>query len=196
MPPLFSKTCSEEGHGYDICDHQQFNPAIGSQEEFEALCRALQSQEMGLILDVVPNHMGICKNNIWWMDVLENGSSSTFSCYFDIDFHPPKPELENKILLPILEDPYGKVLESGKFRLVLEKGSFFICYYDHKLPVAPHTYTKILGYPIENLIGSMGKGNQALIELQSILTALSHLPPQTEADPEKLEERKQRERSH
>jgi (1->4)-alpha-D-glucan 1-alpha-D-glucosylmutase len=187
--PLF-KTCSEEGHGYDVCDHDEFNPILGSQKEFEDLCRALQPLGMGLILDVVPNHMGISKNNIWWMDVLENGSSSTFSCYFDIDFHPPKPELENKILLPILEDQYGKVLESGKFRLAFEEGSFFIYYYDHKLPVTPHTYPQILGYPLENLIGSLGKEDQALIELQSILTALSHLPPQTEADPDKLEERK------
>ncbi len=187
--PLF-KPCSDEGHGYDICDHQQLNPAVGSQEEFESLSGVLQSRGMGLILDVVPNHMGIGKNNLWWMDVLENGPSSTFSCYFDIDFHPTKPELENRVLLPILEDQYGKVLESGKFRLAIEEGAFFIYYYDHKLPVAPFTYSKILGYPIEALTQTLGKEDERLQELQSILTALNYLPPQTELAPEKIEERK------
>ena len=88
------------------------------------------------------------------------------------------------ILLPILEDQYGKVLESGKFRLAIEEGAFFIYYYDHKLPVAPLTYTKVLGYPTKILIGSLGKEIPSSDELQSILTALSHLPPTTELDPE------------
>jgi (1->4)-alpha-D-glucan 1-alpha-D-glucosylmutase len=186
--PLF-KPCSEESHGYDICDHGQFNPSIGTREEFESFSRALQSRQMGLILDVVPNHMGIGSNNLWWMDVLENGPSSTFSSYFDIDFHPTKPELENKVLLPILEDQYGKVLESGKFRLALEEGAFFIYYYEHKFPLAPRTYSKVLGYSVEALSQTLGKDDPDLQELQSILTALSYLPLPTELDTEKLEER-------
>ncbi|MBU1209449.1 MAG: malto-oligosyltrehalose synthase [Proteobacteria bacterium] len=187
--PLF-RPCSEEGHGYDICDHRQFNPAIGTQEEFGALSAALQARSMGLILDVVPNHMGISRNNLWWMDVLENGPSSTFARYFDIDLNPTKPELQNKVLLPILEDQYGKVLESGKFRLTLEDGAFYVYYYEHKLPVAPRTYSKILGYMIDALAKTLGKDNENLQELQSILTALSYLPLQTEMTPEKLAERK------
>ena len=135
--PVFTP-CFEESHGYEICDLQQVNPAIGGGEDFEAFSAALQAAELGLILDVVPNHMGISGDrNAWWLDVLENGPSSTYSCYFDIDWHPAKPELENKVLLPILEDLYGKVLESGKLRLSLEEGAFFIHYYENTLPVNP-----------------------------------------------------------
>jgi len=186
--PLF-KPCSEEGHGYDICDHQQFNPAIGSQEEFGALSAALQARSMGLILDVVPNHMGISRNNIWWMDVLENGPSSIYSRFFDLEWHPVKRELENKVLLPILEDQYGQVLESGKFQLACKEGAFFLYYHETKLPVAPRSYSLILGYFIDTLTQTLGKENEDLQELQSILTALNYLPLRTEVNPEKLAER-------
>jgi len=187
--PLF-KPCSPDSHGYDICDHNQFNPAIGNEEAFAAFSAALRSRGMGLILDLVPNHMGISgAGNAWWMDVLENGPSSPFSCYFDIDWHPVKPELENKVLLPILEDQYGKVLEGGKFQLKIENGAFFIYYYENKLPVAPRTYSILLSYPLNALAKTLGKENEQLRELQSILTAISYLPPRTELSSEKLEER-------
>jgi (1->4)-alpha-D-glucan 1-alpha-D-glucosylmutase len=185
----FFKPCDAEGAGYDVCDHKEFNPAIGTAEDFNALSQTLQSRAMGLILDLVPNHMGISGGNPWWMDVLENGPSSPFSCYFDIDLQPVKPELKNKVLLPILEDQYGRVLESGKFRLDLEEGAFFIHYYDHRLPVAPRTYSRILKLPLEDLTRTLGKENEHLQEYQSILTALGYLPSQTDLSPEKLEER-------
>ena len=133
ISPIF-KPCFDGSHGYDVCSHSQLNPAIGSPEDFQMLSRKIRERSMGLILDVVPNHMGISGDrNAWWLDVLENGPSSTYSCYFDIDWHPAKPELENKVLLPILEDLYGKVLESGKLRLSLEEGAFFIHYYENTL---------------------------------------------------------------
>jgi (1->4)-alpha-D-glucan 1-alpha-D-glucosylmutase len=185
----FFKPCNPEGAGYDVCDHKEFNPAIGAEEDFDALARALRSRSMGLILDLVPNHMGISGGNPWWMDVLENGPSSPFSCYFDIDLQPVKPELRNKVLLPILEDQYGKVLESCKFRLGIEDGAFFIHYYEQKLPVAPRTYSRILKLPLEDLTRTLGKENEHLQEYQSILTALGYLPSQTDLSPEKLEER-------
>jgi (1->4)-alpha-D-glucan 1-alpha-D-glucosylmutase len=186
----FFKPCDVEGAGYDVCDHGAFNPAVGTPEDFETLSASLRGRSMGLLLDVVPNHMGIGTNNPWWADVLENGPSSNFSRFFDIDLQPAKPELRDKVLLPILEDQYGKVLEDGKFQLKFEEGAFFIYYYEHKLPVAPRTYSKILEHPLEELIRTLGKENEDLQELQSILTALGYLPPQTETAPEKLEERK------
>jgi (1->4)-alpha-D-glucan 1-alpha-D-glucosylmutase len=186
--PLF-KPCAEEGAGYDVCDHKEFNPAMGTAGDFDALSRALRKKSMGLILDLVPNHMGIGSDNPWWMDVLENGPSSPFSSFFDIEHQPVKPELQSKVLLPILEDQYGKVLEDGKLQLRLEEGAFFIHYYEHKLPVAPRTYSKILEHPLEDLIRTLGKENEDLQEIQSILTAVGYLPLQTESDPEKLEER-------
>lgn len=184
------RPCHDESHGYDICAHDQLNPAIGSDQEFHAFSEALKRAGMGLLLDVVPNHMGISgPRNRWWMDVLENGASSTFADYFDIDWHPAKPELENKVLLPILEDQYGKVLESGKFQLALEEGAFFIRYYQNKLPVAPRTYSMILSHLLGRLYETLEKDHPHLQELQSILTAIGYLPARTELTPEKMEER-------
>ena len=100
---------------------------------------------MGQILDIVPNHMCIeGQGNAFWMDVLENGPSSPYAGFFDIDWHPVKKELENKILIPILGEQYGTVLENGDLRLTFEEGSFFVYYHDHKLPIIPKTYSNIL----------------------------------------------------
>ena len=185
------KTPADSDNGYDVCDHSQLNPVLGSEDEFEAFTSILSEHGLGLILDIVPNHMGIGEAcNAWWMDVLENGPSSSYASYFDIDWHPVNPQLENKVLLPILEDQYGNVLEEGKLRLAYEDGAFFIHYYDTKLPVGPRTYSNILGHRLDPLAETLGKDNESLQELQSILTAISYLPLGTEADPEKLEERK------
>ncbi len=185
------KTPPNSRSGYDICDHSQLNPVLGSEDDFEAFASALKTHGLGLILDIVPNHMGIGEAcNAWWMDVLENGPSSSYASYFDIDWQPVNPHLENKVLLPILEDQYGNVLEEGKLRLTCEDGAFFITYHDTKLPVAPRTYSSILGYRLDHLAEALGKENESLQELQSILTAISYLPPRTEVDREKLEERK------
>jgi (1->4)-alpha-D-glucan 1-alpha-D-glucosylmutase len=185
------KTPADSDNGYDVCDHSQLNPVLGGEDDFEAFTSALSKHGLGLILDIVPNHMGIGEAcNAWWMDVLENGPSSSYASYFDIDWHPVNPQLENKVLLPILEDQYGNVLEEGKLRLAYEDGALFIHYYETKLPVGPRTYSSILGHRLDQLTETLGKDNESLQELQSILTAISYLPPGTEVDPEKLEERK------
>jgi (1->4)-alpha-D-glucan 1-alpha-D-glucosylmutase len=188
--PVF-KTPADSDNGYDVCDHSQLNPVLGSEDDFEGFTSTLGKHGLGLILDIVPNHMGIGEAcNAWWMDVLENGPSSSYASYFDIDWHPVNPQLENKVLLPILEDQYGNVLEEGKLRLAYEDGAFFIYYYETKLPVGPRTYSSILGHRLDQLTETLGKDNESLQELQSILTAISYLPLGTEGDPEKLEERK------
>lgn len=187
--PLF-KTRADSRHGYDICDHSQLSPDLGGQEDFDAFVAALRERGMGLMLDMVPNHMGIGDaNNLWWMDVLENGPSSPYASYFDIDWQPAALELESKVLLPILEDQYGRVLVNGKLRLTYEDGAFFVYYYQTKLPVAPRTYSSILGYRLESLIERLGEDDEQVHELQSILTALSYLPLRTELDPERIAER-------
>ncbi|MBI4498659.1 MAG: malto-oligosyltrehalose synthase [Chloroflexi bacterium] len=184
------KARAESSHGYDICDHAQLNPAIGSAEEFEAFSAALRAHGMGLVLDTVPNHMGIGDaGNLWWLDVLENGPGSVYASYFDIDWQPVKRELTARVLLPILEDQYGKVLESGKLRLVYEEGAFWISYYQTRLPVAPRAYSSILGYRLDALVAALGSEHEHVQELQSILTAISYLPPRTEQDPERIAER-------
>jgi len=137
-------------HGYDIVDHSVLDPALGSREDFEAFTAALRDHGMGLILDVVPNHMGVGgADNRWWLDVLEYGRASAYAHYFDIDWDPPTSDTVNKVLLPILEDQYGIVLEAGKFALSFEDGAFRVRYYDHILPVAPSTYSRLLRLAFE-----------------------------------------------
>jgi len=186
--PIF-KASSGSTHGYDVCDHSQLNPELGGTEGFNAFSIALRSHEMGLIVDLVPNHMGIGDDsNAWWMDVLENGPSSIYNHYFDIEWQPVKPELANKVLLPILEDQYGKVLESGKLRLSYEDEAFFLHHYELRLPIAPRTYGPLLAHQIAKLTEALGEDHEHVWELQSILTTISYLPPFTEQDPEKLVE--------
>src|SRR5262249_19122053 len=151
---------------------------------------ALQEHGMGLILDAVPNHMGIADaRNAWWLDVLENGPASPYAPFFDIDWNPVNPDLENKVLLPLLEDQYGHVLEAGKIRLAYEGGAFWLCYYQTRLPVAPCTYPAVLERPLTELARSLGEGHVPLRELQSVLTALGYLPPRTDLARDKVAER-------
>src|ERR1700733_10091413 len=108
-------------HGYDIVDHNSLNPEIGSPEDFDRFVSTLHEHGIGLILDIVPNHMGVMgSDNAWWLDVLENGQASLHADFFDVDWDPIKDELRGKILIPVLEDQYGKVLELGALKLTFE----------------------------------------------------------------------------
>lgn len=177
-------------HGYDILDQNSLNPEIGTKVEYNELVNELDARDMGQILDIVPNHMCIeGQGNAFWMDVLENGPSSTYASFFDIDWHPVKKELENKILIPILGDQYGTVLENGELRLSFEEGSFYINYYDHKLPIIPKTYSNILMLRIMDLERDLGAADPRYQELMSIITALRHLPSITEQNRELIAER-------
>ncbi|MFQ5830999.1 MAG: alpha-amylase family glycosyl hydrolase, partial [Candidatus Methylomirabilia bacterium] len=102
LSPLL-QPCSDRSHGYDISDHNRFNPALGTEVDYQAFAEVLRAHGMGQLIDVVPNHMGISgSRNAWWTDVLENGPASPNAPFFDIDWDPAKPELKNKVLLPIL----------------------------------------------------------------------------------------------
>ncbi|MBN8634246.1 MAG: malto-oligosyltrehalose synthase [Anaerolineae bacterium] len=177
-------------HGYDICDHSQLNPELGTHADFDRFSAALQARDMWLIVDVVPNHMGIAENcNAWWNDVLENGRSSAYANYFDIDWTPVKPELVGKVLIPILGDQYGQVLEAGQIQLAYQEGAFCLRYGAHELPLAPGTYSLILEPPAAALTALLGATAEPVIELQSILTAINYLPGRSEVDAAKITER-------
>ncbi len=144
---------------------------------------------MGHLLDFVPNHMGIdSASNPWWRDVLENGPSSPFARYFDIDWSPIKPELKNKVLLPILGEPYGNALENGQMRLVFEGGSLFLRYGDQSFPVNPRRIPEVLKKNLDVLEKEM-KDSADLREFLSILTELSNLPSSSDQDVSRVEER-------
>jgi (1->4)-alpha-D-glucan 1-alpha-D-glucosylmutase len=178
----------ESLHGYDITDHNKLNAAIGSLAEYDAWIAELHAHEMGQLLDFVPNHMGIAEPlNLWWMDVLENGPSSAYANFFDIEWRPLKAELHDKVLLPILGDQYGRVLERGELTVHFEGGAFFLRYYEHELPIAPGTYRYVLETALENL--GPWKEEDFYAELQSIVTALEYLPKRSETDAERIAER-------
>src|SRR4030042_505612 len=123
-------------HGYEIVDYNSLNPEVGTEEEYYKFVNELRKYGMGHILDIVPNHMCIaCSDNTWWTDVLENGRSSFYADFFDIDWAPVKRGLENKVLIPILGDQYGNVLETQELQLVFEEGALFLSYYDNGIPI-------------------------------------------------------------
>lgn len=179
-------------HGYDIIDHNSLNPEIGTTEDFEHFVQALHEHNMGQILDIVPNHMGImASDNAWWLDVLENGEASPYAAFFDIDWHPVKDELQAKVLVPVLGDQYGSVLDRGELKLSFdrEKGEFSICYFKHRFPVNPKEYPRILNYNSGRLEQELSAQNQCVLELQSLIAAFDHLPGRTDESPDKRTER-------
>jgi (1->4)-alpha-D-glucan 1-alpha-D-glucosylmutase len=178
-------------HGYDIVDHNTLNPEIGTEEEYGAMISELKSRNMGQVFDIVPNHMCIeCSENAWWQDVLENGPSSPYAAFFDIDWSPVKKELRDKVLIPVLGSQYGNVLENRELTLVYEEGAFFVHYYDHKFPLRLHTYTVILEHRFSELAQRLTEESVTSEEYLSIITALKNLPSYTETDPARIEERR------
>jgi (1->4)-alpha-D-glucan 1-alpha-D-glucosylmutase len=124
-------------HGYDVVDPTRINPELGGEDEFRRFVAELRRHELGLIVDIVPNHMAIGNENAWWMDVLARGRGSPYARYFDIDWDPPNHGLAGKVLLPVLGRPYGEALEAGEITLGLDtERSFVIRYFDHVFPVA------------------------------------------------------------
>jgi malto-oligosyltrehalose synthase/4-alpha-glucanotransferase len=178
-------------HGYDIIDHNALNPEIGSPEEFEEFVQTLQAHGMGQILDLVPNHMGVMgADNVWWMDVLENGPASVYAEYFDIEWEPLNPALYRKILVPVLGDHYGVALERGEIKLVFEPeaGGFALFYFEHRFPVAPREYPRILERALRALpVQAIDDTSRA--EFESLVSAFTHLPPRDASDPEHITER-------
>ena len=186
-------------HGYDVVDHTQLNPELGTPADFDALVRTLRDLSLGLVLDIVPNHMSVGRFNPLWWDLLENGPSAKGARFFDIEFHPVKEELVDKVLLPLLGDRFGAVLERGELKLLFENGAFQIGYFDQRFPVNPRTYPQILKHGLPELEARVRGATQGeaedgalrdLDDLKSILTSLEHLPQRHERDPLRQEERR------
>jgi (1->4)-alpha-D-glucan 1-alpha-D-glucosylmutase len=177
-------------HGYNVVDPTILNPEIGNPETYNGWVAALRRHGMGHIIDLVPNHMGIARSaNPWWQDVLENGESSRYAEVFDIDWRPLKPELDHKVLLPVLGDIYGAVLERQEIRLEYADGSFQARYFDQTFPIAPGTYDRLLDAAAPGVLEEVGASSEMGVEYLSILTAIRHLPPREAAAPGLREER-------
>ncbi|MHB8815293.1 MAG: malto-oligosyltrehalose synthase [Steroidobacteraceae bacterium] len=177
-------------HGYDVVDHNSFNPEIGTREEFVRLVAALRAHGMGHILDIVPNHVGVMgSDNAWWMDVLENGQASIYADYFDIDWNPVNAALADKVLMPVLAEPYGVVLERGDLELQFERelGSFAIHYHEHRMPLDPRTYPRILDGVL---------AIQRNSELENLRRLFGALPDRRGPTPEQIAERHRDKEAH
>jgi (1->4)-alpha-D-glucan 1-alpha-D-glucosylmutase len=177
-------------HGYDVTDHTRFNPEIGSEEQFTEFAESLKQRGMGLVVDVVPNHMCITHpSNLWWWDVLENGPSSDYSRYFDIDWNPPKSELANKVLLPFLPDQFGLVLESQSIRTLYDGGGFALDSLGTHFPLAPRSWAPLLERTLVKAKETLPDTDGHVLELESIITAISHLPRREDTDLARVRER-------
>jgi (1->4)-alpha-D-glucan 1-alpha-D-glucosylmutase len=159
-------------HGYDGTDPTRIDPSLGGEEGFTTFQHELQKRGMGLLLDIVPNHMAASSENRWWMDVLESGPNSAFASYFDIDWHPGPRDMEDRILLPVLGKPFGEVLDSADLSLSFEDAKFFIKYFDLIFPVAPRSYRNILRHATKPLRRLLGEDSSAFQEYEGILAAL------------------------
>jgi (1->4)-alpha-D-glucan 1-alpha-D-glucosylmutase len=142
--PIF-RAASGSTHGYDVCDQNQVNPELGGAEGLAKVSALLRERGMGLLLDFVPNHMGIEGPFNWrWLDVLENGRLSRYASFFDIHWNPRQTLLQERILVPMLGDFYGRVLEDGQLQLRFDEQAFWVCYGALRFPLSPDSYGTIL----------------------------------------------------
>ena len=176
-------------HGYDIVDHGQLNPELGSNDDFDALAASLAQHGMAQMADIVPNHMGVMgSDNAWWLDVLENGRASQYAGYFDIDWTPPLTALSDKVLVPVLADNYGEVLLRGELQLEFdsETGEFSIRYFQHRFPLDPRSYKSILRDAASPAALPRGQAAYRMIDLAHAFAAL---PGHDHATPRRLARR-------
>ncbi len=169
-------------HGYDVVDHTVLNPDLGTFEDFEQLVATLHRHEMGLIVDIVPNHLGIMGSaNEWWLDLLENGPAAQAAVNFDIDWRPPRISLRNRVLVPILGAPFGEVLERGELKVEFdpERAGFHVRYFEHTFPIDPREYPKIFDGSFESA-AAVSADDPDRADLESLLTAFANLPPREE----------------
>lgn len=187
--PLF-RAGKGSTHGYDVVDHAIVNPDFGGDDDFRRFAQALLDRQMGLLLDVVPNHMGIDDpNNRLWQDVLENGPGSPYASFFDIDWQPPREELHNKVLLPFLGEQYGKALESQQLQVGYADGVLFLNCYDRRFPLTLRSWPRVLELAQQHAVGRLAHDDPHWLELESIIISLRNLPPLDETDPEKIHQR-------
>ena len=136
-------------HGYDVVDPEKVNEELGGEEGHARFCRRLAELGMGQVLDIVPNHMALGPQNRYWWDVLENGRSSRYATWFDIDWHSFEVKLQNKVLIPVLSDQYGRVLSAGQIKIEHTCDCFQVRYMDNLFPVAPRSLSSLLSRAAE-----------------------------------------------
>ncbi|MGC1274027.1 MAG: malto-oligosyltrehalose synthase, partial [Planctomycetaceae bacterium] len=175
-------------HGYDVVDHGAVEPAFGGDDGLERFSDQLRRHGMGMLLDLVPNHMGIDDpTNRWWQDVLAHGEGSRYAGHFDIDWDPPVEANRHRVLLPVLGDYFGRVLEQQELKLIYEGGRFWVTYYDRRFPVAPASWPPVLRLMLAKL--DLPPDDQVRMEVESLIMALDRLPAPSDRAPDRMRER-------
>src|ERR1700752_1577374 len=167
-PSPFLKARAGSAHGYDVVDHNQFNPELGGEAGFLRLSETLKAHDIGLILDFVPNHVGVhFADNPWWLDMLEWGPASPRASAFDIDWEQLPYRKRGGVLLPILGSSYGEALERGEIELRYDpgEGSFSCWYFEHRLPVAPERYGEMLRMIVKEAGAEASDAGKAILAL-------------------------------
>ena len=166
-------------HGYDVVDPTRLDPELGSDASWDALISDLRAHDMGIVLDIVPNHMGVGADNPFWDDLFANGPASRYASWFDIDWNTPARGLKGRVLIPILGKELSEAIEANELTLALEGGRFRIRYFDQSFPLDPAT----LSSPLELAIASLPPDAtpEDAAELASIRRALAALPPRLSA---------------
>jgi (1->4)-alpha-D-glucan 1-alpha-D-glucosylmutase len=175
-------------HGYDVVDHASLNPELGTEDDYRALSDAWSHHRLEHLLDFVPNHVGIGSGeNEWWSDVLENGPSSVYADFFDIEWRPPASALLDRVLLPVLERQFGEEVDAGTIRVVFDGGALVVHYHGSRFPASPRSCGLVLELALAHV--TLPRSHAAVQELESILGALRHLPSAVTADPAERAER-------
>lgn len=172
--PIFLARAGSE-HGYDVTDPRRLDPALGSEEEFNAFTSELNRRGMGLILDVVPNHMAADAENEWWESALEDGPRSPFARFFDIDWKGVDRATRGRLVLPTLGAPYGEVLEKGELRLALDERGLHVRYWERRFPVKAASYSAVLSFRFPAWKQKLGPHHRAVLAVEEVVAAIDEL---------------------
>ncbi|MEE8469939.1 MAG: malto-oligosyltrehalose synthase [Dehalococcoidia bacterium] len=185
--PIF-KARQGSSHGYDITDPSSLNPELGTRQDFESLVRELKAQGMGLLLDIVPNHLAATQDNPWWMDLLENGRASPYAAFFDIDWRPARNAPGNRLLLPVLSSTYHQALENGEILLTMVDAGLFVHYHSVRLPLDIKSYSLVISHHLSALEENLGADHPTFQQLKQLLDAMERLPAHTNHSLRKISE--------
>ena len=176
--PIF-KARAGSTHGYDVVDPTQLNPELGTPDDFEALVGEIKRHDMGWVQDIVPNHMAYDSQNAWLMDVLENGTDSQASEYFDIDWEHPYEDFNGRVLTPMLGNFYGECLHNGEIQIHYDEGGLSVDYYGFTLPVRIESYARFISQNLGQLARELGRRHPDFIKLLGLLYLIKNVPSET-----------------
>lgn len=162
-------------HGYDVTDNRSINPALGGEDAFFALIQSCADRSIGWIQDIVPNHMALCAENPFLVDVMENGSLSRYYKFFDINWEHPYDALRGRIIIPVLGKSFGRCLEDGELQLKFDSAGLYVSYFDHWFPLRMESYAVVFGGGATKLRVELGDENPDLLKFLGVLYTVKNL---------------------